>query len=134
MISRRHIIGITLFLLIIVAIILFTGIPDSDEKLKPRDVPKELTDPCVGKEEGDICVVEDFSGSEESFCGYMDDTLVCFPHRMPPNGGDMDEKMLEACDDKDEGDSCTIVGPMGEENGICTPRYDGLFCMVERTD
>lgn len=140
MYSERHIIGAMALLAIICAIVLFLGVPNSPEKMPPRDIPKELVDPCIGKEEGDSCTIEGFGGTEESHCSYLDDTLVCFPHRMPPDGGagggapgmgDMQARMLEACEEKDEGDSCTIEGPMGEEEGECTPTNEGLSCILE---
>ena len=76
--------------------------------------------------EADVCVIEGTMSKEESRCGYVDDHLICFPHRMPPprefsgeqpDMGEMQVKMIEACEDKSEGDGCTVEGLMGEEEG-----------------
>ena len=139
----KKFIGIIFLLAIIIILIMFTNPPESPEE--PGDVgfPKELIEPCIDKEEGDVCIINGTMSREESRCGYVDDLLVCFPHRMPPphefsgerpDMGEIQVKMLEACEDKGEGDSCTIEGPAGEEEGTCSFRDSELVCMIERPD
>ena len=86
MYSKRHVIGIIVLLLILGLILFFSGPPAPPEKPKPKSLPNELIEPCIGKEEGDSCTVEGLSGNEENYCQYVDEELVCFSHRMPPSG------------------------------------------------
>jgi hypothetical protein len=84
--SKRHIIGILVLLAIIAALIALFGTPKPLKKPELGELPKELVQACADKEDGDVCTVRGFNGTEESRCEYLDDTLVCFPHRMPPEG------------------------------------------------
>jgi hypothetical protein len=58
--------------------------------------------------------------------------------QMRPRGGgemrpgfdnEMNTQMSDACEGKNEGDSCTIQSPMGEEQGTCTLINDNIICM-----
>ena len=92
MYTKRHLIAIAVISIVLTTIVIFWGFPQQSER-PPRELPKELTDACVGKAEGDSCTIESFAGTEESTCEYMEDQLACFPHRMPPP--DMGEPLME---------------------------------------
>jgi len=42
------------------------------------------------------------------------------------------QKAIEACDGKDEGENCIFESPMGEMEGICKMMDNNLFCTLER--
>ena len=49
----------------------------------------------------------------------------------------MEERMrlgAEACEERIEGDSCTMTSPRGEMQGTCNLRDDVLSCMPERPE
>lgn len=41
------------------------------------------------------------------------------------------QKLLEACNGKKEGDGCNFTGPRGEEAGTCNIQKDQLMCSPE---
>ena len=47
---------------------------------------------------------------------------------------EMQQQAVDACKDKDEGDSCQSQSPMGEMEGKCTLRDEQLICIGEMPD
>ncbi len=42
--------------------------------------------------------------------------------------GEMQQKAIESCKDKNEGDSCQLESPRGEISGVCNLREENLVC------
>lgn len=52
---------------------------------------------------------------------------------MPPEmSEEMQQKMIEACQDKNEGNECVLEDPRGETTGTCKISEDSLVCTIER--
>ena len=47
---------------------------------------------------------------------------------------EMQQKSIDACNNKNKGDSCTIEGRIGEMQGTCSVENENLLCRFERPD
>lgn len=93
---------------------------------------------CQDKQENDTCETESPRGKMPGKCNSMNDTLSCRPEGMNRGPGDrnamfqqMQENAAAACQDKTEGDACTMQNPRGEMPGTCKTQEGKLVCSPE---
>jgi len=130
------------------------GMPDEQRQQMMVEMQQKSIDACSGKNEGDVCTIEAPQGrgpignSMEGTCTVENEKLVCKVERpdMPNHTGqpmfeEMQQKSIDACSGKTEGDSCTIEAPQGrgpegmdEMQGTCKIENENLLCRFERQD
>lgn len=47
---------------------------------------------------------------------------------------EMMQNMISTCDEKTEGDTCTVKGIRGEMQGTCTQQQENLVCLMQKPE